>query len=90
MEEKLKTNVEVLESGATKLTVTIEAADIDARIKKAYKDFGKKYKFPGFRPGHVPRQIIDANLGKEAVLSTVTDKCSTRRSPWLSTKPTSF
>ena len=59
MEEKLKTNVEVLESGATKLTVTIEAADIDARIKKAYKDFGKKYKFPGFRPGHVPRQIID-------------------------------
>ena len=55
MEEKLKTNVEVLESGATKLTVTIEAADIDARIKKAYKDFGKKYKFPGFRPGHVPR-----------------------------------
>ena len=74
MEEKLKTNVEVLESGATKLTVTIEAADIDARIKKAYKDFGKKYKFPGFRPGHVPRQIIDANLGKEAVLSTVTDE----------------
>ena len=39
MEEKLKTNVEVLESGATKLTVTIEAADIDARIKKAYKDW---------------------------------------------------
>ena len=74
MEEKLKTNVEVLESGATKLTVIIEAADIDARIKKAYKDFGKKYKFPGFRPGHVPRQIIDANLGKEAVLSTVTDE----------------
>ena len=70
----MKTNVEVLESGATKLTVTIEAADIDARIKKAYKDFGKKYKFPGFRPGHVPRQIIDANLGKEAVLSTVTDE----------------
>ncbi len=54
--------------------MTIEAADIDARIKKAYKDFGKKYKFPGFRPGHVPRQIIDANLGKEAVLSTVTDE----------------
>lgn len=70
----MKTNVEVLESGATKLTVTIEAADVDARIKKTYKDFGKKYKFPGFRPGHVPRQIIDANLGKEAVLSSVTDE----------------
>ena len=42
----MKTKVEVLESGATKLTVTIEAAEIDARIKKTYKDFGAKYRFP--------------------------------------------
>lgn len=70
----MKTKVEVLESGATKLTVTIEAAEIDARIKKTYKDFGAKYRFPGFRPGHVPRPVIDSNLGKEAVRSTVTDE----------------
>lgn len=70
----MKTKVEVLESGATKLTVTIEAAEIDARIKKTYKDFGTKYRFPGFRPGHVPRPVIDSNLGKEAVRSTVTDE----------------
>ena len=70
----MKTKVEVLESGATKLTVTIEAAEIDARIKKTYKDFGAKYRFPGFRPGHVPRPVIDSNLGKEAVSSTVTDE----------------
>ena len=69
----MKTNVEVLESGATKLTVTIEAAEIDRRIKKAYKDFGKKYKFPGFRPGHVPRPVIDSHLGKDYVLSQVTN-----------------
>lgn len=70
----MKTKVEVLESGATKLTVTIEAAEIDARIKKTYKDFGAKYRFPGFRPGHVPRPVIDTHLGKEAVRSTVTDE----------------
>ena len=70
----MKTKVEVLESGATKLTVTIEAAEIDARIKKTYKDFGAKYRFPGFRPGHVPRPVIDSNLGKDAVRSTVTDE----------------
>lgn len=70
----MKTKVEVLESGATKLTVTIEASEIDARIKKTYKDFGTKYRFPGFRPGHVPRPVIDSNLGKEAVRSTVTDE----------------
>jgi trigger factor len=70
----LKTNVEVLESGATKLTVTIEAADIDRRIKKTYKDFGTKYKFPGFRPGHVPRPVIDSHLGKDAVRQQVTEE----------------
>ncbi|MDO5042729.1 MAG: trigger factor [Slackia sp.] len=70
----MKTKVEVLESGATKLTVTIEASEIDARIKKTYKDFGTKYRFPGFRPGHVPRPVIDSNLGKDAVRSTVTDE----------------
>ena len=70
----MKTKVEVLESGATKLTVTIETAEIDARIKKTYKDFGAKYRFPGFRPGHVPRPVIDSNLGKDAVRSTVTDE----------------
>lgn len=70
----MKTKVEVLESGATKLTVTVEAADIDVRIKKTYKEFGKKYKFPGFRPGHVPRQIIDNNMGKDYVRQTVTEE----------------
>lgn len=70
----MKTNVEVLESGAAKLTVTIEAADIDRRIKKTYKDFGTKYKFPGFRPGHVPRPVIDSHLGKDAVRQQVTEE----------------
>ena len=69
----MKTNVEVLESGATKLTVTVEASEISARIKKLYKEYGTKYRFPGFRPGHVPRQIIDNAMGKEAVSAQVTD-----------------
>ena len=70
----METKVEALQDNKVKVTVTVDAKEVDNRIKKAYKDFGKKYKFPGFRPGHVPRQIIDANLGKEAVLSTVTDE----------------
>ena len=30
-------------------TVTIPAADVDAAIKKAYKDTAKKYRFPPVR-----------------------------------------
>ena len=77
----MKTNVEVLESGATKLTVTIEAADIDRRIKKTYKDFGTKYRFPGFRPGHVPRPVIDSHMGKDAVRGQVTDELINEAAP---------
>ena len=69
----METKVEALEDNRTKVTVTVDAADIDARIKKTYKDFANKYNFPGFRKGKAPRPIIDNALGAEAVRATVTD-----------------
>lgn len=54
-------------------TVTIEAADVDVAIKKAYKDAAKKYRFPGFRSGKAPRPVIDSALGAEAVLAQATN-----------------
>lgn len=69
----VETKVEALEDNRTKVTVTVDAKDIDARIKRTYKDFANKYNFPGFRKGKAPRPIIDNALGKEAVLATVTD-----------------
>lgn len=69
----METNVETLEDGRVKVVATVDAADIDARIKKTYKDFANKYNFPGFRKGKAPRPVIDNALGKEAVVATVTD-----------------
>ncbi|WP_270574569.1 trigger factor [Candidatus Collinsella stercoripullorum] len=54
-------------------TVTIPAADVDAAIKKAYRDAAKKYRFPGFRAGHAPRPVIDNMLGAGAVLAQATN-----------------
>lgn len=70
----METKVEALQDNRTKVTVTVDAKDIDARIKKSYKDFANKYNFPGFRKGKAPRPVIDNALGKEAVLATVTDE----------------
>lgn len=70
----MKTQIEALQDNQVKLTVTVEAADVDARINKTYKDFAKKYRFPGFRPGKAPRPIIDNALGKQAVVATVTEE----------------
>lgn len=69
----MKTKVEALPDNQVKLTITVDAKEIDERIKKTYKDFAYKYNFPGFRRGKAPRPIIDNAFGKEAVLATVTD-----------------
>ncbi len=70
----VETKVEPLEGSEVKVTVTVDAADVDERIAKAYKDFARKYNFPGFRKGKAPRPVIDNALGAEAVLATVTDE----------------
>ena len=62
-----------VKDGKLTATVTVPAADVDAAIKKAYKEAAKKYRFPGFRPGRAPRPVIDSALGKEAVLAQATN-----------------
>ena len=77
----MKTNVEALEGDQIRLTVTVEKEEIDSRISKAYKDFARKYKFPGFRPGKAPRPVVDSVLGHEAILATVTDEATNENFP---------
>ena len=62
-----------VENNKLTATVTIPAADVDAAIKKAYKQAAKQYRFPGFRPGKAPRAVIDSALGAEAVLAQATN-----------------
>lgn len=69
----VETKVEALQDNRVKMTVTVDAKEIDSRIKKTYRDFAYKYNFPGFRKGKAPRPIIDNALGAEAVRATVTD-----------------
>lgn len=69
----METKVEALQDNRVKVTVTVDAKEIDNHIKKTYKDFAYKYNFPGFRRGKAPRPVIDNALGAEAVRATVTD-----------------
>ena len=67
--------VEVTESGAWRRTLEIEVprADIDERLKAAYKDYGKSLNLPGFRKGKVPVSIVKARFGP-AILDEVIEK----------------
>lgn len=69
----METTVEALQDNQRKLTVTVDAKEVDDRIRKQYKDFAYRYNFPGFRKGKAPRPVIDNVLGAQAVVATVTD-----------------
>ena len=77
----METKVEALEGNRAKVTITLDAKDVDARIKNTYKEFANKYNFPGFRKGKAPRPIIDNALGKDAVRASVADEVVNGLSP---------
>lgn len=47
------------------LTVNIEKADYEEKVKKALKAVTKKASLPGFRPGKVPTSLIQKRFGTE-------------------------
>lgn len=45
------------------LTAVIEPADYEEKVKKAVKEYCKKVRMPGFRPGMVPQGLVKKQFG---------------------------
>lgn len=69
----MKTTVEALEDNKVKLSFEIDAKEVNTRIKQAYKNFAKRYNFPGFRPGKAPRPVVDNMMGADTVKASLTE-----------------
>lgn len=69
----MKTSVEKLEGNVVKLTVALEAADVDEAIDNMYKEYSSRLKVPGFRPGKAPKPVVDSYVGQEVVYSEATE-----------------
>jgi len=67
----MKTNLENISSVKKKLMIEIEAKEVDNRLNKAYREYGKRAKIRGFRPGKIPRRILE-NYFSEQVAEDVT------------------
>jgi trigger factor len=67
----MKTNVEDISPVKKRLTIEIDAKEIDNRVDRAYRKFGKRARVKGFRPGKVPRKILE-NYFSEDILADVT------------------
>ena len=63
----MKTSVEDISPVKKRLTVEIEADEVGRKMERAYRTWGKTAKIPGFRPGKIPRKIIERRFGKEVV-----------------------
>jgi len=64
----VKTTVERVDDTTVKLSVSVEAARVDAAIDEAARELAAQVKIPGFRPGRVPRRVLESRLGRDAVL----------------------
>ena len=59
---------EFLEDQQIKITVEVDADQLEASKRKAAKKIARRIKVPGFRPGKAPYQVIRRQIGDEALL----------------------
>jgi trigger factor len=67
----MKTSLEEISPVKKKLLVEVEPAEVDRKIEETYRTLGKKAKVDGFRPGKVPRRILERYF-KDQVVEEVT------------------
>ena len=55
--------------------ITVEDADWESAVNKAYNRTKGKYKIPGFRPGKAPRRMIELHYGPDVFFNEAVDEC---------------
>jgi trigger factor len=63
----MKTSLEEMSTVKKKLLVEVEAEEVDRKLNEAYRDLGKRAKIRGFRPGKIPRKILEQYFGAQVV-----------------------
>ena len=64
----METTLEQLDRHRVKLTVSVSADEAKPFLALAYRHVGEQVKVPGFRKGKVPRKVIEAQVGRGAVM----------------------
>ena len=64
----MQTTVEETDKHVVRLSVQIEPDEVAKDLDRAYRKVAGEVKIPGFRKGKVPKQVIDARVGREHVL----------------------
>jgi len=67
----MKVQVETVSSIEKRLSVEVESAVVERELKQAYTALASQVKVPGFRPGKVPRRILEQKYRSEVEADVV-------------------
>ena len=77
----MKSTVEKLSPTRVRINVEVPFTELEPEIDNAFKQLAKQVRLPGFRPGKAPRKLLEARVGRGAVLEqVVNDALPTRYS----------
>jgi trigger factor len=63
----MQTTVETTEPHTVKLTIEVPEDEFGKDLDRTYRAIANQIKIPGFRKGKVPKQIIDTQIGQDAI-----------------------
>lgn len=67
----MKSTVEKLSPTRVRINVEVPFTELEPEIDRAFKQLAKQVRLPGFRPGKAPRKLLEARVGRGAVLEQV-------------------
>ncbi|KXT56633.1 trigger factor [Gordonia sp. QH-12] len=67
----MKSTVEQLSPTRVKLNVEVPFEELSGDFDRAYKSLAQQIRIPGFRPGKAPAKLIEARVGRQAILEQV-------------------
>jgi trigger factor len=67
----VKSTVEKLSPTRVRINVEVPFTELQPDFDRAYKELAKNVRLPGFRPGKAPAKLLEARIGREAMLDQV-------------------
>src|ERR1039458_8784852 len=67
----MRSTAEVLEGNRVKLSVEIDEEELRSAVDDTVKKLQREVRVPGFRPGKVPRRLLEVRLGGKAIREEV-------------------
>ena len=70
----MKSTVEKLSPTRVRINVEVPFAELKPDFDRAYQQLAKQIRLPGFRPGKAPAKLLEARVGRGAVLEQVVNE----------------